>query len=141
GQLETADLEREPVALSWPLDPESALDARPQAFVQESREYWLDATEAELRRGVSLSLSAPGAVIRLSPHAGNGARIERNDIVLRAPGPQLHTDALMQALADEDALREAGMDIPAGSVALRLVDGYAGNRIELAVPTATGAWL
>ena len=142
GQLATGDLDRTPAALSWPLDPEAALDARPQAFVQESREYWLDASEAELQRGVSLALSAPGAVIRLSPHAGNsGARIERRDIVLRAPGPHLHADALMQALADEDALREAGMDVPAGSVALRLVDSYAGNRIELAVPTARGAWL
>lgn len=142
GQLETADLDRTPVAVSWALDPAAALDARPQAFVQESREYWLDASEAELQRGVSLALSAPGAVIRLSPHAGNtGARIGRSDILLRAPGPHLQADTLMQALADEDALREAGMDVPAGSVALRLADGYAGNRIELAVPTARGAWL
>ena len=142
GQLATADLDHAPVAVSWALDPDEVLDARPQAFVQESREYWLDASEAELQRGVTLALSAPGAVIRLSPHAGNsGARIERRDIVLRAPGPQLQADMLMQALADEDALREAGMDVPAGSVALRLVDGYAGDRIELAVPTARGAWL
>lgn len=142
GQLVTSDLERAPVALSWALDPEAALDARPQPFVQESREYWLDASEAELQRGVSLALSAPGAVIRLSPHASNtGARIERGDIVLRAPGPQLHADMLVQALADEDALREAGMDVPAGSVAFRLVDSYAGNRVELTVPAARGAWL
>jgi hypothetical protein len=142
GQLATADLDRTPVAVSWGLDPDAVLDARPQAFVHESREYWLDASEAELQRGVSLALSAPGAVIRLSPHAGNtGARIERRDIVLRAPGPHLQADALLQALADEDALREAGMDVPAGSVALRLAESYTGNRIELAVPTARGAWL
>lgn len=142
GQLSTAGLERAPVAVSWRLDPDAALDARPQAFVQESREYWLDASEAELQRGISLALSAPGAVIRLSPHAGNGgARIGRDDVVVRAPGPHLHADALVRALADEDALREAGMDVPAGSVALRLSDSYAGNRIDLAVPTARGAWL
>lgn len=142
GQLATSDLDRTPVAVSWALDPEAPLDARPQAYVQESREYWLDASEAELQRGVTLALSAPGAVIRLSPHAGDrGARLERRDIIVRAPGPQLHADVPVQALADEEALREAGMDVPAGSVALRLADGYAGNRIELSVPTARGAWL
>lgn len=142
GQLATADLDRTPVAVSWALDPDDALDARPQPHVQESREYWLDASEAELQRGVTLALSAPGAVIRLSPHAGNhGARLERRDVVVRAPGPHLHADVPVQALADEDALREAGMDVPAGSVALRLAESYAGNRVELSVPAARGAWL
>lgn len=142
GQLVTADLDRAPVAVSHALDPEATLDARPQAWLQESREYWLDASEAELQQGIDLALSAPGAVIRLSPHAGNaGARLERSDVVVRTPGPQLHADVPVQALADEDALRAAGMDVPAGSVAFRLSDSFAGNRVELSVPTARGAWL
>ena len=142
GKLDTSGLERAPIAVSWALDAAKPLDAHPQAFVRESREYWIDASETELQRGVALDLSARGAVIRISPHASNlQPLIERRDIVLRAGGQQLHLDGTVQALASEDDLRAAGMDAPAGSVALRLADGFAANRIELAVPTARGAWL
>ena len=142
GKLDTHGLERAPIAVSWALDAAQSLDARPQAFVSESREYWIDASETKLQRGVALDFSARGAVIRLSPHAGNRqASIERRDLVLRAGGQQLHLDNVVQALASEDDLRAAGMDAPAGSVALRLADGFAANRIELSVPTARGAWL
>lgn len=142
GKLDTRTLERAPIAVSWALDATQALDARPQAFVSESREYWIDASEAELQRGLTLDLSARGAVIRLSPHASNQqALIERRDIVVRSSGQQLHLDNVVQALASEDELRAAGMDVPAGSVALRLADSFAANRIELSVPSAHGAWL
>ena len=47
-------------------------------------------------------------------------------MVVRTPGPQLHADVPVQALAAEDALRAAGMDVPAGSVAFRLSDSFAG---------------
>ncbi|RYD16950.1 MAG: DUF4785 family protein [Lysobacteraceae bacterium] len=142
GQLATADLDRTPASLSWPLDPDATLDARPRPFTQQSQAYWIDASESALQQGVRLPLSAAGAVIRLSPHASNpGARIEAQDVVLRAPGPQLHAGVLMQALADEDALREAGMDVPAGSVAFRLDPAFLAPHVELAVPVARGAWL
>ncbi|HEY6545135.1 MAG TPA: DUF4785 domain-containing protein [Dokdonella sp.] len=142
GQLATSDLDRAPANLSWPLDPDATLDARPRPYTQESQEYWIDAGESALQHGVTLPLSAAGAVIRLSPHASNpGARIEARDIELRAPGPQLHAGVLMQALADEDALREAGMDVPAGSVAFRLDPAFLAPHVELAVPAAHGAWL
>lgn len=142
GQLATSDLDRAPASLSWPLDPAATLDARPRPFTQQSQEYWIDASESALQQGVQLPLSAAGAVIRLSPHASNaGARIAAQDIVLRAPGPQLHAGVLMQALADEDALREAGMDVPAGSVAFRLDPAFLAPHVELSVPAARGAWL
>jgi hypothetical protein len=139
AQLDTANLDRAPVALSWPIDPTQALDANPRAHVAESREYWIDASEGDLQRGVRLALSAPGAVVRLSPHGGDaGAAIAAADVELRVDGRRLDNATAIRGAADVDALRAAGMDVPQGSTVLRLADGVAAGAVDLAVPTARG---
>lgn len=142
ARLDTAHLDRAPVALSWPLDPAQALDARPRVHVAESREYWIDASQDELQRGVRLALSAPGAVVRLSPHGGNaGATIAASDVELRSAGRRLDHATALRSAADAEAMRTAGMDVPQGSTVLRLADDVAAGSIELAVPTARGSYL
>src|SRR5690606_26192775 len=129
-----------PIAVAWALDPAAKL-AEPVPFVQESRDYWRDVDERELRAGVALPLSAPGAVIRLSPHASNGgAELSRADLVVVGSGNHLQGE-ILQAAADTEALRAAGMDVPAGTLAVTLDEGYAAPTITLAAPNATGAWL
>jgi len=139
--LETGDLDRTPVAVSWALEPDQAIDTQPAAFVQESRGYWRDVDAQELRAGIALPLSATGAVIRFSPHASNaGARLSREDLVVIDRGNHLQAD-IVQAAADVDALRSAGMDAPAGTLAVKLSDTYVAPSITLAVPNAAGRWL
>ena len=76
--------ERAPVSFSWPLDPQAELtEAAP--YQAESREYWQSVDAAELQRGIDLDLSAPGALIRVSP--GRGARaVQPADLHLSANG-------------------------------------------------------
>jgi len=142
AQLDTAKLDRAPVTLSWPIDSTQALDANPRAHVAESREYWIDASEGDLQRGVRLALSAPGAVVRLSPHGGDiGAAIAAADVELRVDGRRLDSATAIRGAADVDALRAAGMDVPQGSTVLRLADGVVAGEVDLAVPTARGRYL
>jgi len=137
--LDTAALDRKPVALSWALDAGNALDARPQAHVAQSREYWIDASESELRNGIRLPLSAPGAVVRLSPHGGNvDAALAPADVQVSVAGKRAAN--AVRDVASADDLRAAGMDVPGGSLALRLADTVDGEA-RLAVPTARGAYL
>lgn len=139
GTIDTAALDRTPVSVSWSLDPAAALDARPQVHVADSREYWIDASETELRNGIRLPLSAPGAIVRLSPHGGRSdAALAAGDVRISVAGKPV-ADAVRNA-ASEDELRAAGMDAPGGSVALRLSDSVDGEA-RLAVPTARGAYL
>lgn len=134
-----ATLDRAPVSVSWALDPTESLSAEPQAHVAESREYWIDASESEIQNGVKLPTTAPGALVRLSPHDGTSA-IVVDDVQLRMDGRALQRSAGIRSVADEEALRAAGMDVPSGSVVLRLADSVQGN-VNLAVPTARGAYL
>jgi hypothetical protein len=142
GKITTAGLDHAPAAVSWALEPSASLDARPQPFVRESREYWIDASESELQNGVSLALSAPGAVIRISPHGGRSdAMIAAGDFVLSSAGRRLDNSVAIRSVVGEDELRAAGMDAPQGSVALRLADSVAAGRLQLALPTARGDYL
>lgn len=142
GKLAVNRLDHAPVSVSWALDPAQALDARPQPFVRESREFWIDASEAELQSGVKLALSAPGAVIRISPHAGKtSATIDTRDVVLHAGGRSYSSAEATRSIVDEAALSAAGMDAPQGSVAMRLADTIGAGNVELSVPTAHGSYL
>ncbi|MEO5558342.1 MAG: DUF4785 domain-containing protein [Dokdonella sp.] len=142
GKLAVDRLDHAPASVSWALDLTQALDARPQPFVRESREFWIDASEAELQAGVKLALSAPGAVIRISPHADRtSATIDARDIVLRAGGRSYTSAEATRGIVDEAALSAAGMDAPQGSIAMRLADTIGAGNVELSVPTAHGSYL
>lgn len=142
GKLATDQLDHAPAQVSWALDPAQALDARPQPFVRESREFWIDASEAQLQQGVTLALSAPGAVIRISPHADNkGSTIDARDIVFRSAGRNVAANQATRSIVDESALSAAGMDAPQGSIAMRLSDTFGAGTVELSVPTARGSYL
>ena len=67
--LPPGQFERAPVQFAWALDPGQAVAAAAPE-VMESRSFWRTVEAAELARGVELELSAPGAVIQLSPAAG-----------------------------------------------------------------------
>jgi hypothetical protein len=138
-RLDVQTLDHAPVSLSWPLDSTQPLDSRPQVHAAQSREYWIDASESQIQNGIGLPLSAPGAIVRISPHAGN-VPIAASDVQIRVAGRHLDNAKAIRAAADTDALRAAGMDAPQGSVALRLSDAVAG-KTQLAVPTARGAYL
>jgi hypothetical protein len=147
GRLQTAaksaaiELDRQPVSVSWALEPGSSLDARPQVFEQASREYWIDASADQLRQGLPLSTSARGAVIRLSPHAGTAGTLDATTLGIRAGG-RLYTSAdALRSTADEESLRAAGMQVPQGSVVFRLADSIEAGAIEIIAPTAQGDYL
>lgn len=139
--LDRASLDRVPSAMSWALEADAALEQRPQPFREQSREYWIDASEAELRRGVNLPTSATGALIRFSPHAGARATLAREDLQISNGARRLSADQAIQALASEDELRAAGMDVPQGSVVLRLSEAAGSGMLQISARSAQGDWL
>ncbi|HET9033131.1 MAG TPA: DUF4785 domain-containing protein [Dokdonella sp.] len=137
----SANLDHKPVSMSWSIDPNVALDARPVAFQQHSREYWIDADADQLQQGLALSTSANGALIRLSPHADNKSVIDASTLLFRANGKLYTSNDAVHMAADQDALRAAGMDVPEGSLVVKLADALGSGRIELVAPTASGSYL
>lgn len=84
-----------------------------------SRQYWLETSSAELKSGITLYTTAPGAVIRISAK-GNSKAASDFDIGALQFGTSkdwLSASAASDALASQAALKHTGL---AGNTALRL---------------------
>ncbi|PWK89795.1 DUF4785 domain-containing protein [Fulvimonas soli] len=134
-------VERQPVSVSWPLPRDAALQARPQPFARSSREYWTDVSATELQRGVELPLSAPGAVIRLSPGDGTGGRLQPSAVRLRLGSRTLGADQAASQLADAASLRAAGMAVPDATLVMKLRPELGSGTATLQAPTASGRYV
>lgn len=132
-------VERAPVQFAWALDPAEEITAA-VAHRAESREYWLVAEAGQLRRGLDIDTTAPGAVIRISPETGarpvpaGGVRVGRG-------GRWLAEAESFQRRAAAAELRAAGMAVPEGSVVLQLAASHGRGRFQLQVPEARGRYL
>lgn len=127
--------ERTPVSFSWALDPAESL-AEPAPHLAESREYWQTVEAAELRNGIEIGLSAPGALIRVSP--GRGARqLMPEDLQLIANGKP----ARLEKTASDAQLQAAGMDVEPGTAMVRVGRENARGRYALRIPNASGRYV
>ena len=133
-------LERTPVRMSHALDASVAIETAPKPYLAQSREFWSDVGESELRAGVKFTTTAPGALIRLSPQGGAGAALDPAGVLIRSNGKNLRADEA-GAAADTRALRAAGMDVTEGTLAMRLSPAVGQGQLEIAAPHAQGRYL
>ncbi|WMJ71136.1 DUF4785 domain-containing protein [Stenotrophomonas sp. 24(2023)] len=105
--------ERQPLAFAWALDPAQPVTAG-VPFTDVSRSYWQQVDGAALQRGLDLPLTAPDAVIQLSP-APDARALPASQLQVRDPAGRVG-----QARAVEAAdLQAAGMPVTTGSTMLR----------------------
>ena len=125
--LPPGQFERAPVQFAWALDPSDAVNA-PAVEVMESRSFWRTVDAAELQRGVELQLSAPGAVVQLSPGAGARA-LPAQSLKVRDAANQLMSTRQF----DSAQLQQAGMAVTPGTNLLKLESGDIGSyRVQAA---------
>lgn len=131
----TGPFERAPVSFSWALNPADPL-AQPAPHLAESREYWQTVDAAKLASGIDVELSAPGALIRVSP--GRGARrLTSADLELAGNGKA----ARLEKTASDAELQAAGMDVEAGTAMVRVGKEHARGRYRLRIPKARGRYV
>lgn len=135
----TADVPREAVSFTYPLDPDRPLAARPAPYRAESREYWQQVEAAELAGGVPVYTTAPGALVRISPAAPSrddrATPVDPAALAITTPsGDALPPGAGMNLLADAEALTAAGMAFPEGTAAVRIDPALGAGRFELRAP-------
>ena len=127
--------EHAPVQFSWALDPTEAL-RQPEPFVVESREYWQTVNGAQLERGVDISTSAPGAVIRVSP-ARAGAAVDVDALRVTRGGRAV----ALRRRTDGAQLRAAGMPVTERAGAVQLGDAAPAGRYQVQMPRARGQYV
>lgn len=139
-RVETAPLsgdaiERAPVTFAWALDPTQAL-AAPVPFVASSRSYWEMVDAVTLQRGLDLPLTAPDAVIQVSPVQGARA-LAPEQWEVRDPAGVLAVDKVV----DAQQLRAAGMRVGQGSAMVRTGSSAAVGNYRLQSAQAQGRYV
>jgi len=137
----TSALDHKPAQISWALESSKTLDAAPTPFVQQSREFWTDISQTELRGGIKITTSSPGALIRLSPQGGNTSALDPAGILIRRNGSTQSASVASSTIADTRALRSAGMEVTDGSLAFRLAPSGGSGEVEIAAPNAQDRYL
>lgn len=138
-RADIANAERAPLSHYQALDRDAALAYDPTPFRAESREYWQRLSAGQLRDGYALALTAPGAVVLLSP-AADAAALLREQVAILSGGERLTAAQATDTLVDATALRQAGMDVVPGSVGFRLRRGYE-NDAAIQVDAADGDYM
>ncbi len=127
----------EAVSLSWPLAEGTALTAA-EPFVSHSREYFVDLTAGDLAQGVPIYTTAPGALVRFNPAAGEEAElaakvaIEPAALVLvDGSGKSWSAGSGMELMAGADQLKAAGAPFAPGTSAFRIREDLGAGTFEL----------
>ncbi|MEM9058760.1 MAG: DUF4785 domain-containing protein, partial [Pseudomonadota bacterium] len=128
---------RERLQYTWLVDADAELRQNP--FTARSRGYRLTVSGAELNRGATLVIDAPGAVVYLSPASGAAAlEIEKLHVVSSDGRRHSAGDGLRRA-ADGAALRASGAPFASGGVAFELAARVGAGRLTVQSATALRA--
>lgn len=133
--------EHQPLSISWALPHDQAIQSVTQPFTRSSREYWMDVSATELQRGVSLPLTAPGAIIRLSPSDPIGGKLQSGNVRLQLGRQSMTLSQASSQLADAPSLQAAGMDVPAASMVMKLKPELGSGLATLQAPDASGRYV
>lgn len=134
-------MERRPISVSWALPHDQPVKSAAKPFVRSSREYWMDVSATTLQRGIELPLTAPGAIIRLSPSDPQGGRLDASKVQLRLGRQSLNLAQASSTLADAPSLQVAGMDVPQASMMFKLKPELGSGIATLQAPAASGRYV
>ena len=127
--------EHAPLAFAWALDPAQPLQAA-APYASLSRSYWQQVDGTQLQQGLELPLTAPDAVIQLSPAAGARA-LPASTLQLRDPAGR----SSMARSVDARQLQAAGMPVGDGSSMLRTGAGSAAGAYTVRSAQAQGRYV
>jgi hypothetical protein len=131
--------EHKPVSFSWALDPTAAVQPA-VPFTSESREYWTQVDAAQMRSGIDIDTTAPGAVLRISP-IGKSLPVTTQKLSLSSHGQNIDAGKAFAHIANSDQLQQAGMDVSNGTAVVQFDKGLGQGRFRLQVADASGRYL
>lgn len=113
-------LDHAPAAISWAVPADKAINAQPRPYQALSRQYLVNASGAELQRGVDLALTASGDIVRISPLGSASRAIQSNAVQFATGGVHLDAAKASEVVASGQQMAQAGMPVQHGSAVFKL---------------------
>jgi hypothetical protein len=135
-------LSRDTVHFSWNLAGDAV--AAPTPHVAASREYFVDVDAATLRRGVALSTTAKGSVIKLTPLGAAAAvakSLTADDISVRVNGAPVALGDFAARVDDSRKLAADGVLFAPGALAFVIDDARGAASFEVSMKSADRGYL
>ncbi|GAB4199246.1 MAG: hypothetical protein Tsb002_34700 [Wenzhouxiangellaceae bacterium] len=134
----TANRNRELVEFQWALAADAEIASSDPGSHNESRQYWLDVSAADLNRGVAVYTTSRNALLRISPLQANAdTTLELSALQLQQNGRLLSNDSSVNSFVTSQQLNAAGAPFAEGTIAFRLNRTVAPGALNLAI--ANGA--
>ena len=134
-------MERAPVSVSWALPASKPINAAPTPYQRVSRQFLINASGAQLQRGVALPLTAAGDIVRISPLGKDSAAVDASHVQLVSGGRTLAASQASQVLATGVQMQQAGMPIQSGSTVFKLADTVKAGAARVMAAGAKGNYL
>ena len=131
-------IERAPVQFAWALEHDKAVTT-PSPHLAESREFYTEVDAAALAKGVDLTATAPGAVLRISPLGGAKA-VGSGAVSLLREGKALPAAAIEHA-ATAEQMKAAGAEFADGTIAFRIAPQFGDGRFAVKAAGLSGRYL
>lgn len=139
--IDTQALDRTPVQASWK-QAGASITSSEQTHRAESREFWQDLDGSQLQRGVSFALTAPGAVVRISPVASSRAvPIDVRQLQLSRDGQPLDNQSAIASVINASDRAQGAVEFPEGSSAFRFDAAAGTGTFTLKSAQASGRYL
>lgn len=135
-------LSRDTVHFSWNLNGEMV--NAPTPHLAESREYFVDVDAATMRRGVALSTTAKGSVIKLTPQGAAGAvakSLSVDDINVRVNGAPATLRDFAARVDGSQKLAADGVLFAPGALAFVVDDARGATSFEVSMKSADRGYL
>lgn len=140
--IDRSQLDRAPVSVSWKQEASAVITSADTPYRAESREFWQDVDAAQLRAGVSFALSAPGAVVRISPQASaRSAPIDVRQLEISRDGQALDNASAVSSVISANDRTQGAVEFPEGSSAFRFSDAAGAGVFTLRSAQASGRYL
>ncbi|WP_395377698.1 DUF4785 domain-containing protein [Marinicella sp. W31] len=123
----------EAVQFNYPLDPQQKISDKVSAHTEQSRQYWLDTTAAQLQTGLDLPISGTTAYVRISPlNSGEKNQLNPSQIKLDASSGEVQ----IESFVDAEQLNQAGASFTDSTIAFKVHTDAAGA-VRLSIPDIT----
>ena len=138
-RLKTTEAPREMVKFTRQLDQNTPLKARTEPFLSRSQEYFVDVTAEDLRQGVPLYTTAPGALVRLNPAVVDdesaafekAAILPSSLVLIDSAGKAYSAGSGMDLMVGPEQLKAAGAPFTEGTSAFRIREELGVGTFEL----------
>lgn len=133
-------LESKPVQFSWVLPADQA--QTPVApYLAESREFWMRVSASDLQTGKRFLITAPEALIRLSPIGDSKVAIDPLQVEVSSAQGSFARGQGLKNSANAAELKSAGASFPSGTLAFQLKAEVGQGELQLRVPKAANDYL